>query len=50
MSAVIVVWVSVTLTWMSSFFAPGSWARMVMALSSSSMSIRGSVSSFISLI
>lgn len=50
MSAVIVVWVSVTFTWMSSCFAPGSWAMMVMVVSSSSTSIRGSVSALISLI
>ncbi len=49
MSTVIVVWVSVTFTWMSSFSMPGSWATMVMVLSCSSMSIRGSVSVFISL-
>ncbi len=50
MSTVIVVWVSVTSTWMSSFSMPGSWATMVIVLFCSSMSIRGSVSVFISLI
>lgn len=49
-SAVMVVWVSVMSTWMSSLFVPGSWARMVMVLGSSSMSIRGSVCVSISLI
>ncbi len=45
-----VVWVSVTFTSMSSCFAPGSWAMMVMVLSSSMRSINGCVSSSISLI
>lgn len=50
MSTEIVVWVSVTCTWMSSFFTPGSWATMDISLSCSRISIKGSVSVFISFI